>query len=88
MMIAMSSPVWQTKPSIKRPLQIAFATSPSTAAIMREDGFVCPPIEPTSALITERVSLMSIPPSSTTQRLGLGACCAGATALLNRGKNL
>ena len=31
MMIAMSSPVWQTKPSISRPSPIAFATSPSTA---------------------------------------------------------
>src|SRR5919109_1911893 len=27
---------------------------------MREDGFVWPPIEPTSALMTERVSLMAI----------------------------
>jgi hypothetical protein len=27
---------------------------------MREDGFVCAPTEPTSALMTERVSLMSI----------------------------
>jgi hypothetical protein len=86
-MIAMSSPVWQTKPSIKRPLQIAFATSPPTVAIMRVDGFVCPPMEPTSALMTERVSLMSIPPRAA-QRLGLGARCAGATALLNRGKNV
>jgi hypothetical protein len=42
MMIAISSPVWQMKPSINRPLQIAFATSPSTVAIMREDGFVWP----------------------------------------------
>jgi hypothetical protein len=31
----MSSPVWQTKPSIKRPSSIAFATSPSTVAIKR-----------------------------------------------------
>ena len=76
MTIAMSSPVWQMKPSISKPLQIAFATSPSTVAIMREDGFVCPPTEPTSALMTERVSLMSIPPRSAAQRLG--ACCAGA----------
>ena len=33
MMIAMSSPVWQTKPSTSRPSPIAFATSPSTVAI-------------------------------------------------------
>jgi hypothetical protein len=86
MMIAMSSPVWQTKLSISRPLSIAFATSPSTVAIMRADGFVCPPTEPTSALMTERVSLMSIPSDQPAQRLGLGAYCAGATALLIRGK--
>src|SRR6516165_7219625 len=59
----MSSPVWQTKPSIKRPSSIAFATSPSTVVIKRADGFVCPPTEPTSALMTERVSLMSIYPT-------------------------
>jgi hypothetical protein len=34
-----------------------------TVAIMRADGFVCPPTEPTSALMTERVSLMSISPN-------------------------
>src|SRR2546430_4130840 len=60
MMIAMSSPVWQTKASISRPSQIAFATSPWTAAIMRVDGFVWPPTEPMSALMTERVSRMSV----------------------------
>lgn len=71
LMIAMSSPVWQMKPSISRPLQIALATSPSTVAIMREDGFVCPPTEPTSALMTERVSIMSVSPISAARRLRL-----------------
>src|SRR6266403_3603051 len=84
MTIAMSSPVWQMKPSISRPLQIAFATSPTTVAIMREDGFVCPPTEPTSALMTERVSLMSIPPTRAAQRLG--ACRAGHGAAHSRTK--
>jgi hypothetical protein len=36
--------------------------------------------------MTERVSLMSIPSDQPAQRLGLGAYCAGATALLIRGK--
>src|SRR5258706_8386082 len=74
------------KPSISRPLQIAFATSPPTVAIMREDGFVCPPTEPTSALMTERVSLMSISPIRAAQHLGLGACCAGHGAAHSRTK--
>jgi hypothetical protein len=40
--------------------------------------------------MTERVSLMSIPSDqrSKAHRLGLGACCAGATALLIGRKRL
>jgi hypothetical protein len=84
-MIAMSSPVWQTKPSIKTPLSIAFATSSLTVAIMRADGFVCPPMEPTSALMTETVSLMSASPRAA-QHLGLSACCAGGDGAAHRQK--
>ena len=67
--------VFQSGPSRARQMQ---ATAPPIiVAIMRAEGCVGPPTEPTSASMTERVSLMSIPPSSTAQRLGLGACCAG-----------
>ena len=52
----------------QEPFSIAFATSPSTVSIMRADGFVCPPTEPMSALMTERVSLMSISPDRATPR--------------------
>lgn len=52
--------VFQSGPSRARQMQ---ATAPPIiVAIMRAEGCVCPPTEPTSASMTERVSLTSIPP--------------------------
>src|SRR6266545_4621767 len=53
MMMAMSSPVWVTRPSWTMSRR-----RPRTVSSIRAEGLVCPPIEPTSALITESVTFM------------------------------
>src|SRR6267378_944280 len=57
MMMAISSPVQVTSPSRRRFAE-ALRTRDRTASSIGSEGLVCPPIEPTSALMTESVTLL------------------------------
>src|SRR3972149_2457769 len=67
-MMAMSSPVWVTRPSSTSRPWIASASRARTVSSMRSDGRVCPPIEPTSALMTESVTFTAGPPPPPLQK--------------------
>lgn len=87
MMIAMSSPVWRTKPSIRRRLSIAFATSPSTVSPDHARRRFRMSADGANVSLDDRKG-ESHEHFSRSHSATLGARCAGATALLIGGKNV